>query len=60
MITGYIEHDEATIQSYMRDPAFAEFMLNEAINDGDISEIRKVWQRMCEAKNRNLEHVAMA
>lgn len=47
-----ISHEEATIQSYMRDPAFAEYMLQEAINDGDIDEIRKVQRRITEAKHR--------
>lgn len=48
-----ISHEEATIRSYMRDPDFAEFMLQDAINDGDISEIRKIQRRMNEAKSRS-------
>ena len=53
MITDYIDHEEATIQSYMRDPEFAEYMLQEAINEGDINEARKIQRRINEAKSRN-------
>lgn len=52
MVTDYIDHEEATIQSYMRDPEFADYMLNEAINDGDITAIRKIQRRINEAKAR--------
>ena len=61
-----ISHEEATIRSYMRDPEFAEFMLQDAINEGDISEIRLIQKRINEAKSRsywnaliqNAEHTA--
>ena len=52
MITDYIEHEEATIQSYMRDPEFAEYTLREAIDEGDINEARKIQRRINEAKSR--------
>lgn len=52
MITDYIEHEEATIQSYMRDPEFAEYMLQEAINEGNINEAHKILRRINEAKAR--------
>ena len=52
MITDYIEHEEATIQSYMRDPEFAEYSLQEAINEGNINETRKIRRRINEAKAR--------
>ena len=52
MITDYIEHEEATIQSYMRDPEFAEYTLREAINEGDINEAHKIQRRINEAKSR--------
>ncbi len=65
-LNACIDHEEATIRSYMRDPDFAEFMLQDAINDGDISEIRKIQHRINEAKSRsywaaliqNAEHTA--
>ena len=47
-----IDHEEATIRSYMRDPEFAEYMLNDAIAEGDIVEIRKIQKRINEAKAR--------
>lgn len=52
MITDYVEHEEATIQSYIRDPEFAEYSLRETINEGDINESRKIQRRINEAKAR--------
>lgn len=36
----------------MEEPELAEIMLNDAIVDGDIDEIRTIWRRMNEAKSR--------
>ena len=36
----------------MRDPEFAEYALNDAIEEGDIQYIRKTWHRIQEAKKR--------
>jgi len=52
MITGYITHEESIIEAFMIDPELAEIMLNDAIKDGDIEEIRKIRRRMNEAKAR--------
>ena len=52
MATDYITHEEATIQSYMRDPDFAEYMLHSAIAEGGIAEAQKVQRRMLEAWSR--------
>ena len=52
MITDYIDHEEATIQSYMRDPEFAEYMLHSAIAEGDLAEAQKIQRRMLEAWSR--------
>ena len=52
MITSCISHEEATIRSFMRDPEFAEDLLTDAINDGDIEEVRVVWRRIKEARAR--------
>lgn len=49
---GEISHDEAMIQHLMLDPDLAEIMLDDAINDGNIREIRKVVHRINEAKAR--------
>ena len=35
-------------------PKFVEYMLNDAIQEGDINEVRKIWRRICEAKSRLL------
>lgn len=53
MITGYIAHDEAVIQHFADDPELAQIMLQDAINEGDISEIRKIQRRIDEAKSRS-------
>ena len=47
-------HEEATIRSYMRGFEFAEYMLNDAIQEVDINELRKIWRRIYEAKLRSL------
>ena len=52
MIISTISNDEATIQSFMRDPEFAEYLLREIIADGDIEEIREFKGLIGEAKAR--------
>ena len=47
-----IDHEEATIRSYMRDPDFANYMLQDAITEGDIDEVQKIQRRINEAKKR--------
>lgn len=66
MITGYISHEEAMIKHFAEDPELAQIMLQDAINEGDISEIRLIQKRINEAKSRsywaaliqNAEHTA--
>ena len=53
MITGSVSHEEAVIQHFIEDPELAQIMLQDAINDGDISEIRKIQRRIDEAKSRS-------
>ncbi len=48
-----IDHEEAVIQCYMREPDFAEYMLHSAIIEGDLVEARKIQRRMFEAWRRN-------
>ena len=52
---GEITHDEAMIRHLMLDPDLAEIMLDDAVNDGDIREIRKVLWRINEAKARTYD-----
>ena len=47
-----VSHEEVVIETFMEDPELAEIMLNDAIADGDIDEIRTIWRRMNEAKSR--------
>ena len=60
MSVSYITHEEATIQSFMRDPEFAEYMLQDAIAEGDFVEVRKIQRRIGEAKVRMYGMVAEA
>lgn len=53
MITGCISHEEAMIAHFIEDPELAQVMLQDAINEGDISEIRKIQHRINEAKSRS-------
>ena len=53
MITGCISHDEAMIAHFIEDPELAQVMLQDAINEGDISEIRLIQKRINEAKSRS-------
>ena len=52
-LTSCISHEEAVIQHFIEDPELAQIMLQDAINDGDISEIRKIQRRINEAKSRS-------
>ena len=55
MTTDCIDHEKATIRSYMRDPEFAEYMLQEAIADRDSEAITRIQRRINEAKARTQE-----
>ena len=59
MEVGFITHEEATIQSFMRDPEFAEYALNDAIEEGDIDDIRTTWRRIQEAKKRKASQLSV-
>ena len=50
-----IDHDEATIQSFMRDPKFAIAYFRSVMADGDAEEIREVKGWIDEARARLLE-----
>ena len=51
-IISTISHKEATIQSYMRQPDFPAYSLNESVDMGDLDDIRDLWPEMLEAANR--------
>ena len=53
---GEISHDEAMIRHLMLDPDLADIMLDDAINDGNMSEVRAVQRRIEEAKARTREN----
>ena len=52
MEIGYITHEEATINSFMRDPEFADYLLSEVLRDGDKDEIAHFQHLYDEAKAR--------
>jgi len=45
----HIDHEEATIASFRRDPAFAAEYLNAVIEDGTQEEIMTAFRRVAEA-----------
>lgn len=47
-----IDHNEATIISFMNDPEYADFYLQSVIEDGNESEIAEVQEWYDEAKAR--------
>lgn len=49
---GYITHEESVIRHFMEEPELAEFMLKEALAEGDLEEFQLVQRRMDEAKRR--------
>ena len=55
-----IDHDEATIRSFVRNPDFAEFYLKEVIADGDMDEIREVKGWLDEARARSARQAVEA
>lgn len=47
-----IDHDEATIQSFIHDPDYADYYLQTVIADGDAEEISEVQAWYDEAQRR--------
>ena len=47
-----VDHDEATIRSFVRNPDFAEYYLQTVLTDGDEHEILRVKSWYEEAKRR--------
>ena len=52
-----ISHKEATIESFVRDPEFAEAYLKEVLSDGDMAEIRQARAWVEEAQRRALSAI---
>lgn len=52
MMISTIDHDEATIQSFVRDPEFAELYLQTVLTDGDADEISHAQWLVDEARTR--------
>ncbi len=47
-----IDNDEATIQSFMRNPEFAEYLFREVVADGDAEEIHEFGELIATARAR--------
>ena len=58
MSVSYVTHEESMIQLYIEDPELAELMLQDAITEGNLVEVRKIKRRMSEAKARSFELIA--
>lgn len=52
-----VTHKEATIESFVKDPEFAEAYLKEVLSDGDMAEIRQARAWVEEAKNRRQDAI---
>ena len=53
MITDYITHEEAMIQTFINEPDYAQFYLDQVLKDGYQDEIQHVQAWYNEAKARN-------
>ena len=49
----FISHEEATIQSFRRDPEFAAEYLNAVIEDGEQEEILLAFRRISKAFSKD-------
>lgn len=48
----YRSHEEATIESFAKDPEYAAAYLTAVLEDGDEAELRVALQRMARAADR--------
>ena len=53
MKIGYVTHEESTIQNFMEEPEFADYLMNEVIADGDDEEIAYFQSLYDEARERS-------
>ena len=52
MSIGYVEHNEAVIRHFIKDPEFAELYLKNVREDGDAEEMAEVQTWYDEAEKR--------
>ena len=52
-----VAHEEATIESFVRDLEFAETYLKEVLSDGDMAEIRQARSWVEEAQSRRRDAI---
>jgi len=50
----YRSHDDATVESFTRDPSYADAYLKAVLEDGDEAELRVALQRMARAAGGGL------
>ncbi|MBR1437898.1 MAG: hypothetical protein IJ587_05110 [Synergistaceae bacterium] len=53
MITDCISHEEAIIQHFSEDPELAKIMLQDAVEEGDYDEAKKILRRIDEAASHH-------
>ena len=54
MKIGYVTHEESTIQHFMEEPEFADYLMNDVFADGDSYEINSVKSWYDEARVRSI------
>ena len=54
-LKGCISDEEATIQSFVRDPEFAEYYMQSVLRDGDAEEVKQGQALYNEAQKRMQE-----
>lgn len=52
-----ISHKEETIESFVRDPEFAEVYLKEVLSDGDMAEVHQARPWVEEARSRRQDAI---
>lgn len=55
-----VSHEEATIQSFVKDPEFADYLMEEVLKDGDEDEVKYFQELYDEAKFRSFGMLAQA
>lgn len=58
MNISYIEHNEAVVRHFVKDPKFAELYLQTVLADGDEEEITEVQSWYNEAKERRNKFIS--
>ena len=58
MITGYITHEEATINRFIKNPEYAAYLISEVKKDGDKDEIA-YFQHLCDEAKARVQNKAL-